>query len=286
LNQRAYYAIIPAFVRYDDDLPAAAKLLYGEITALCNEKGYCWARNKYFANLYKCDIRSIRRWITILIDKNYIKMEMEKGNIRKLYIADQNIGRRTKLSSPPDKNVLPGGTKMSSPSINNTINNKLIIGEEKFLLNLFSLEEKVIDELFINTWGRDPAGKEIPNIINLIKKYNWESVEFAFNEAWQSGPKAMNYRYIKKAAGSRFEFVNRKRIKAADRKCVEENIKESVQTKKDLASLQKKGVEKGWLTNIFKINYEGNNKIQKADDKKEKEKEFQKALRKERENLN
>jgi hypothetical protein len=49
----AFCAVIPTDVRYDDRLPQGAKLLYGEITALCNMKGFCWSRNPYFANLYR-----------------------------------------------------------------------------------------------------------------------------------------------------------------------------------------------------------------------------------------
>ena len=67
-----YYAIIPANIRYDADLTANAKLLYGEITALCNEKGYFWATNEYFANLYGVSKTSISKWISSLIQKEYI----------------------------------------------------------------------------------------------------------------------------------------------------------------------------------------------------------------------
>lgn len=75
-HQRNYYAIIPANVRYDQDLTANAKLLYGEITALCNERGYCWASNSYFAELYKVSKNTASRWIQQLIEKGYIESEM------------------------------------------------------------------------------------------------------------------------------------------------------------------------------------------------------------------
>ena len=42
-NGPGYWAVIPAEVRYDDALPANAKLLYGEISSLCDQKGYCYA---------------------------------------------------------------------------------------------------------------------------------------------------------------------------------------------------------------------------------------------------
>ena len=67
-----YYAIIPAEVRYDDDLKDKAKLLYGEIAALSDTYGKCFASNKYFANLYKVDISTISRLIKNLSNKGYL----------------------------------------------------------------------------------------------------------------------------------------------------------------------------------------------------------------------
>ena len=128
-EKKSYFAIIPANVRYDDDLSANAKLLYGEITALCNEKGYCWASNDYFSQLYGKSTRTIRRWIGDLINKDYIKSEISKedGNIRLISVADPLM---TKMSIPTDKNVLTPTDKNvphNNTLLNNTLNNNSYI---------------------------------------------------------------------------------------------------------------------------------------------------------------
>ena len=90
-NNPNYYAIIPASVRYCKDLEPNAKLLYGEITALCNQEGYCWAKNAYFAALYDVDERTIRRWLESLSEKNLIFCDIPKGSFnsqRRIYLRD------------------------------------------------------------------------------------------------------------------------------------------------------------------------------------------------------
>ena len=98
-----YYAIIPANVRYDKELSASAKLLYAEITSLTHKDGYCWATNKYFAELYDVDERSVSRWISSLVERKYIISEIEDNYNRKIYIL--NKGGVTKMSEGCDKNV-------------------------------------------------------------------------------------------------------------------------------------------------------------------------------------
>lgn len=77
-NERpSYFAVISADVRYDKRLRANEKLLYGEITALCNKTGECWASNKYFADLYGVTTQAVSKWVTNLRQCGYISVSIQ-----------------------------------------------------------------------------------------------------------------------------------------------------------------------------------------------------------------
>lgn len=119
--KKSYYAIIPANVRYDESLTPNAKLLYGEITALCNQEGYCWAKNSYFANLYDVKKETISRWVSDLVKRGYIKTQIiyKDGTkeIKDRYVFLNHGGIDEIVMTPTDEKV-----KGNSTSINNTSN--------------------------------------------------------------------------------------------------------------------------------------------------------------------
>lgn len=141
-QQKSYYAIIPANVRYDKDLAPNAKLLYGEITALCNEKGYCWASNQYFAELYGVSVLSVKRWVNSLVNKGYVYRTLtykpnSKEVDKRILSIDSGIKIDTtsvqKCYDPSIKNDTSSSIKNdtdNNTSINNTFNNTNIYKEK------------------------------------------------------------------------------------------------------------------------------------------------------------
>ena len=92
-NQISYYSVIPATVRYDNRLKPAEKLIYSEITSLTNRMGYCFASNKYFANLYGVTIHTVSQWISHLEKLEYVYIELIRDTNkeikeRRIYIND------------------------------------------------------------------------------------------------------------------------------------------------------------------------------------------------------
>ncbi len=113
------HAVIPAAVRYDTGLTPAARLLYGEITALCAQRGYCWATNDYFARLYQVRRATVSAWIQQLTERGHLRatIDQTKGNRRQLQPAPEGpetshgfpntLARNTAPPIPPNRTTYP-----------------------------------------------------------------------------------------------------------------------------------------------------------------------------------
>lgn len=101
----AYYAIIPASVRYDSTLPPNAKLLYGEITALCTLEGFCWATNRYFAELYGVKIRAVQSWIDALKTSGHILVDPIDGYKRHIRLPEAERAARVQKDTRAKKDT-------------------------------------------------------------------------------------------------------------------------------------------------------------------------------------
>lgn len=155
-----YYAIIPADVRYDSELPPRAILLYAEITALSGARGYCWATNDYFAKLYDVHEKSISRLVSQLEKKGYIQTfqtRNEKGRTdRQIYLtpSNKNVTPPQKGYGGSNKNVTPPSNKnvtQNNTSIN--IKNDIYKGDVQFAEYVY-LKQSQYDKL-VNDFGKE-----------------------------------------------------------------------------------------------------------------------------------
>lgn len=120
----SYYAILPAKVRYDKNLTLLQRLLYAEITALTNKEGYCWASNRYFANLYGKSAAYISQVLSGLEKKGYLDIVIDQasGNQRAIYLIEKEGYRKT--NRPYIEKPIEGYIEKS---IHNTIEKNTII---------------------------------------------------------------------------------------------------------------------------------------------------------------
>ena len=88
------WAILPAMVRYDKELPANAKLIYAEIASKINEVGFCFCHNKHFSSRFGIKPDTVSSLIKRLEDAGYIRIDVDSSRIN----ADR---RRIYLTSKP-----------------------------------------------------------------------------------------------------------------------------------------------------------------------------------------
>ena len=148
-----YYAILTSEVRYNKDLTPNAKLLYAEITALCNMNGKCFANNRYFAELYDKSRTSISKWLSQLVAFNYITVvyTYKKGTkeIDKRYISLVKCGIEEKLNGGIKEKLKDNTTSLNN---NITYNNSIYI-KEKFISQVMYFDyPKEMKQEFIDYW--------------------------------------------------------------------------------------------------------------------------------------
>ena len=99
------------------------------------KKGYCWSKNKYFAELYGVSQTSVSKWISSLADKGYIfvKIIYREGTkqILNRYLSLVKDPIEEKFNTPLRKVKDPIEEKLNSPieeklKENNTVKNNTI----------------------------------------------------------------------------------------------------------------------------------------------------------------
>ena len=154
----SYYSIIPATVRYNHNLKANEKLMYGEITALSSKNGYCWAENRYFAELYDVHKITISKWLKNLEDNGYIRTELKyvygtkQVSKRLIYINDTPISQIAKGYKSNDYDPVSQNAKeeLSTTSNNNTSNNSTSRSKLKFETHHLKLAELLYKQIQSN----------------------------------------------------------------------------------------------------------------------------------------
>jgi len=156
--QRSYYAVLPANVRYDKNITPNAKLLYAEITALCNDKGYCWAGNAYFAELYGVTKTSISNWISSLQKNGYIDVQLiYKENSKEIQSRHISIANNIPIQNNLNtytKNIVGGiqknftdNTKIINTKKDEIISKDIITQKQKSLIPKETKKAKKVKDI-------------------------------------------------------------------------------------------------------------------------------------------
>ena len=181
VRQPVFWATLPAPIRYDPELPAAAKLLYVEISSLTGLTGYCFARNEYFTELFGVSERTLQRQMNALQGRGYIRIEDGVGGkaLRKIKVAftdpfnaypDRNDGVENptprKMTGPPDKN-----DGVHNNKINNNKPPKAPQGGRR-VKKAPKKEPDYEPEMFARFWAAYPRGEDKQGAISA-----WDALQ-------------------------------------------------------------------------------------------------------------
>jgi len=178
MDKPNYYAILSAEVRYDNRLRPNVKLLYAEITALCDMNKQCFASNRYFSELYGKSKGAISGWISELVRYGYISSEYTyKEGTKEIEYRYIKILKGGIIEN--NNTLLKKTLKNNTTSINTTSTN-ISIRRLKFVndVSLFDYDKKILDS-FTDYWTE-------PNKSNTKMK-------FELQQTWSTNLRLKNW---------------------------------------------------------------------------------------------
>jgi len=119
----AFNAVLPASVRYDPELTHAQKLLYAELTAMCDASGRTNVRNSDLCELFDTSQSTITRNISQLEHQHHIKITGRgKGRVINVDFITDTGSHRQKATYAKMTRLVDGKTK--APCKGTTENDK------------------------------------------------------------------------------------------------------------------------------------------------------------------
>lgn len=114
----SFDCVMPSAIFFNPNIEPGAIRCYAMIRNLTKMNGYCYATNKYLAELLSCGLATLKNWISSLQTEGFIKIEhvanFEKDS-RHIYISDKfkKCFRRLKNEPPLARNLATRGQKSS-----------------------------------------------------------------------------------------------------------------------------------------------------------------------------
>jgi DNA-binding Lrp family transcriptional regulator len=165
-----WYAVLPAQVLLSKELTDKQKLLIALISNLSNERGYCFASNKYLGDCLDCSESTIKDHLKKLEDMKIlgriIKLKDNGDFDYRSLIINIDIPKPEKNTTSAEKSAYPSARKLAHNNI--VINNKDIIPnkiyneKDAFVTRVDELKDKLGNQyqLFIDYWTEsDTKGK-------------------------------------------------------------------------------------------------------------------------------
>jgi hypothetical protein len=231
MDKPNYFGLLPAKVRYCQDVSDFAKVLFAEVTALSNKNGFCNAKNSTFAELFGKSETTISKTLSILDKAEFIKVDIERnssGTFRKIYPLIDTYGQKLqrglkKTSRGVEENDKKGLKKTSSQKNNTSINitskNKSVAPTPKDSKNWTNLDinlhnfkipfsEKLNQNLYEywkymeekkgRSWGTTKTIKlQVEKIEGYLKKFTEKEIIESLLECQEKGNASFNPQWTK-----------------------------------------------------------------------------------------